>query len=93
MEGDREGGGQGRGEREEGGQWEEVEAPAWAMADGNSEMVRVAICLEGGLEEDPTGRRGNKQLLPSSLSLEDVRRKAVAGKAKLFVGPWRVPGR
>ena len=39
----------------------EVEAPGLAMADGNSEKIRVASCLEGGLQEDPTGRRGSRQ--------------------------------
>ena len=42
-----------------------------AMPDGKSEMVRVVGCLEGGLEEDPTGRRG-RQHFRSSQSLGGV---------------------
>ena len=58
---DKVGGGQGEGS--EGWRWARGEGrhQNGEVPDGNSKMVRMASCLEGALEEDPTGRRGDRQ--------------------------------
>lgn len=86
VEGDGVGGGQGRGQRDGGGQEGRWRHQDGARPEGNSEMVRATSCLEGGLQEDPTGGRGSRQQFSSSQSLGGC------GESRLWQGNKGVCG-